>query len=451
VNGTDETDKKAVSVVKDRVIKNINAGIFCNEVITSGKSNDVPFLMLPVSVGAIGAICKRQEEPTFTTVFIRRYQRQPSSMPSSQPSEQPTSSPTPVKPQLITGSLIGFLSVIVLIGFLRIYPAILNFWFMKKNNGYKYDILVMIENDEAVIENIKHEDIVFFRRTWIEGVHHTLDWMINANADVLEKRFEVKFFDHCDLLYQEDVMDINGWKRKSTDVDEYLLHKARLYTGMIIRAKPQNWKYVEDVLSSRSYDTEYDESVSLRTRRTSIPYRGSITVRKMSVLEPLIEEESENKQSLDTMDLRPKTVSRNKNRRKSRGQKVHSDEYVSFEESLTSSMKGFTFEESLPTPIKRFSERQILQPHTPEYESFARRNSCDSQTSKRNRVDVPNLVFIPSFEDIRKIAPFEPEVHIYNICKYIYIYICMYIHMYICMYIYIYLYIYIYIHIHSIY
>jgi hypothetical protein len=319
VNGTDESDRKAVSVVKNRIIANIIAGIFCNEVITSGKSQNVPFLMLPVSIGSIGDICKQPvEEPSFKTVFIRRNKRQPSPQPTGQPSGQPTSSPTPVKPQLMTASVIGFLSVIILIGFLRIYPAILNFFFMKKINGYKYDILIMIDNDEAVIENIKHEDIVFFRRTWIEGVHHTLDWMITTNIDVLEKRFEVKFFDHCDLLYKEDVMDTNGWKRKGSDVDEYLLHKARLYTGMIIRVKPQNWKQAKDVSSSRSGDTEYDQSVTPFTTRTNTPYRDSITMRRTSVLEPLVEGfEESNLQSLDTLDL-------------------CRDEFVSFEESLTS-------------------------------------------------------------------------------------------------------------------
>jgi hypothetical protein len=413
VNGTDETDRFAVSAVTDKVIKNINAGIFCNEVIISGKSNNVPFLISPISIGAIGAICHTQKLPSFKIMFIRRYPRQPSFQPSSQPSGQPTSNPTLVKPQLMTASVIGFLSIIVLIGFLRIYPAILNFFAMKKFNGYKYDILVMVDNDEAIVENINHEDVIFFRRTWIEEVHHTLDWMITSNIDILEKRFEVKFFDHYDLLYKGDMMDTNDRKGNDGDVDVYL-HKAKLYTGMIIRVKPPSWMYAGDVLRSRSHETEiHDESDSSRTYRANLPYRESLTVRMRETLGAL-SEESENdtppQQSLDVLDLPSKSVpmgvlrATSLYRRRSMGQKVHVDTHMPYGESLTMPMM----------PIRSLSESHIPQPQNSDVPepSFARRvkrRHSDYERLKGNVVHVPELIFLPSFEDTRKIDPYEPE------------------------------------------
>jgi hypothetical protein len=108
VNATAEKDRNAVAVVTDKVIKNVNDGVFCSNVMTSGKVNSVPFLLSPISLGAIGAICSTENpEPTFKVVFFRRYERQPSSMPSGSPSRQPIDSPTPVKPQLITASFVG--------------------------------------------------------------------------------------------------------------------------------------------------------------------------------------------------------------------------------------------------------------------------------------------------------------------------------------------------------
>jgi hypothetical protein len=118
---------------------------------------------------------------------------------------------------------------------MRMYPAAL-----KKKSGHKYDILLLIDNDEIMIENIDHADIAFYRRTWIKEDHHTLDWKINSNTDVLEVRFEVRFFDHYDLLDKGGMMETDDWKGNDDGKVEYYVNKAIMHKGLIIRAKPKD-------------------------------------------------------------------------------------------------------------------------------------------------------------------------------------------------------------------
>jgi hypothetical protein len=66
---------------------------------------------------------------------------------------------------------------------------------------YQYDILMVYsDNRDIILENIDHQDIVFFRRTNKQSKDQPLGWVINCVPDALEKRFEVKFFDRYDLL-----------------------------------------------------------------------------------------------------------------------------------------------------------------------------------------------------------------------------------------------------------
>jgi hypothetical protein len=289
----------------------------------SGKLNTVPFLLLPISIGSIGAMCNTQNEPTFKTMFIRRYERQPSSMPSGSPSEQPTHSPKPVKPRLVTVVFVGALSIGCLIGCLGIFSAIYTFFPVKKTICHKYDIFLIIDNDEVIIENINHDDIVYFRRTWIEEDHHKLNWIINANRDVLEKRFEVKFFDHYDLLNTEGMTDIDDGKTEDGSNADASLYKAKMHTGMIIRVKPQGIKDTKDVQASSKYGTkvfdakEFDESDS---SRTNLKYMSFADMERLTgpvrgrAVHPAPSEESESEilehQSPDVSVLPPKAVPR---------------------------------------------------------------------------------------------------------------------------------------------
>jgi hypothetical protein len=425
VNATNEVTRKSIATVIDRVITNVTDGVFCRNVISSGRDNEVSFLMQPNALAAVGALC---DKPTVKRTNL--YEAQPTSMPSSMPSSSPTHSPTPVKsPSVFPLKYLAFLSLIFLFGccccccFMRMYPAAL-----KKKSGHKYDILLLIDNDEVMIENIDHTDIAFYRRTWIEEDHHTLDWKINANTDVLEVRFEVRFFDHYDLLAKGGVMETDDWKGNDDGKVEYYVNRAIMHKGMIIRAKPKDIrdsKYAQFTRQRRGTldiddvnDNTQDDDSHLASsppqrnlQRMPLQFLNGGSLLSTRLQDSGSEEESENEmeesnstirqqETIDVSDFFPK-IPRDIQMRRSLGNNVHWDTYeadgsidvADDESSMTMSVcpvrrdAYLSYEESLSIPM--------------------RPGSMNSQSS---------------------------EVYIY-----IYVYICIYIYMYINIYIYIYI------------
>lgn len=247
-------------------------GTFCDALVDSSKLNNVTSLITPIGIGAIGAVCSTTNKPVFNELFVAGPNTQPSSMPSAQPSMEPTKIPTPIKPGLVTSSFIGFVSIVALIGFLRFYPMFMSLFTMKKDksSGHKYDILIMINDDhEAVLENICHEDIPFFRRTTIETEDQTFGWMMNASQMPLEKRFEVQFFDKYELLNSsmsaKDNKDMTVVVPNSDSVNKLKIgrgsemYSMHMLQGMIIRVKPKRGKYLQD---DRPYSKEFSPSPS---------------------------------------------------------------------------------------------------------------------------------------------------------------------------------------------
>lgn len=229
----------AIASLKAAVMTALTSGLLCSELMASSKQHNVTFLTTPTGIQAIQSVCNTTILPIFGTLFFAGVNRQPSSMPSGSPSEIPTYNPTVAKPELVTSSFIGFMVIVFLIGFLRFYPDMVSFFTAKKKlNGHKYDILVVLDDDtEAILENINHEDIAFFRRTWIQSEDQTLGWMINATAEALDKRFEVKFLDKYGLLYS-GVVDEEGNKiMTEKEKIESHIHATELQIGMILRVQ----------------------------------------------------------------------------------------------------------------------------------------------------------------------------------------------------------------------
>jgi hypothetical protein len=259
--GTDNAVSVAniIASTKAKVTTALFTGTFCDALVNSSKLNNVTSLITPIGIGAIGAVCNTTNIPVFNELFVAGPNTQPSSMPSAEPSIEPTKIPTPIKPELVTSSFIGFVSIVVLIGFLRFYPMFMSLFTKKKKklSGHKYDVLVMINDDhEAVLENICHEDIAFFRRTTIETEDQTFGWMMNATQMPLEKRFEVQFFDKYELLNSsmsaKDNKDMTAVVPNSDSLNELKIgrgskmHSMQMLQGMIIRVKLKRDKYLQD-------------------------------------------------------------------------------------------------------------------------------------------------------------------------------------------------------------
>lgn len=226
-------------------------GSLCNELVTSSKLNNVTSMMTPGGIRHIESVCNTTNLPTFQTVFFG-IEIQPSSTPSSLSSTTPATNLIPPKPQLVTTSFIGFLSIVLLIGFLRFYLDVISMFSMKKNlKCCKYDILVVFDDvHEAILENISHEDIALYRRTRIEMDDQILGWVMNDTPHALEERYEVKFFDTYDLLNKSGG-DVNEYITEKKRVKSYF-HVSDLQVGMIMRVKPPNSTHINAIYRSDS-------------------------------------------------------------------------------------------------------------------------------------------------------------------------------------------------------
>jgi hypothetical protein len=219
----------------------MTSGTLCQIFVDRAHVLNVTFLDTPEGIAESGALCK--EVPDFT-VYIKNGGTE---QPSTQPSSAPSAAPHIRRKKLITSGFIGFLTIVGLIWFLRFYPSIVGLMVKKeKKIGHLYDILVVIsEDEEAILENIRHQDIAFYRETSMESGAEPPEWVMNTTSDCLEKRFEVQFLDHYDLLGQsgpsEEEESSNVGHSVTGDklvTKESYVHQVGLQMGMIICVKP---------------------------------------------------------------------------------------------------------------------------------------------------------------------------------------------------------------------
>jgi hypothetical protein len=268
-NDTTVTVDNAIADTESRMNLAVFTGAFCKELVTSSRLYNVTNLVTPVGVRDIGQVCETTKIPVYNTLFIAGTRTQPTSRPSDGPSKAPTKPPTYVKPEVMTTSVIGFVAVVILIFFLRFFPYIMSLFFEqpKKPIGHRYDVLVMIDNShDAILENINHEDIAFFRRTEIKEKDQKIAWIINNTPIALEKRSEVKFFDKYELLNN----GIKGEKDKKIEDDAHtkplndvqvrqksmLFDKVPMQKGMIVRVRLKDEKPSKD---NRPYSSEFHD------------------------------------------------------------------------------------------------------------------------------------------------------------------------------------------------
>ena len=267
----------SLNILTQRALADSN---LCNLFVSRAVSLNVTFMMTSSGRAAAGAVCVQRAAVAATHSPI-----QPSFMPSVSATSAPAVivSLTTADSTLFTSSFVCFLIVTLLIGLLRLSLSLTSSVLKAEEHpGHLYDILVVIsDEEEAIIENVAHKDIAFFRRTLAKDPSRSLSWLMNATSDVLEKRFEVQFFDHFDLLGQsgppqgdEDAAVEHGVSRGKLVTKELYLHEAGLQMGMIIKVKPAAQLLGKETTKelpaailpplplpqqrSKSYDSEYD-------------------------------------------------------------------------------------------------------------------------------------------------------------------------------------------------
>ena len=258
----------ATDSIKVLVKVAISSAALCQQFVNRAAVLNVTFLMSPDGVAASNDICTGKASFKAVSTHLTFV---PSRAPTVQQSESPTQQPTEVKSKLVTSGFIGFICIVLLIAVLRFHPAFAALFVVAKDKkrGNLYDILVVLsEDEEAILENIRHEDIAFFRRTDITDEAQSLGWMMNATSDLLQKRFEVQFLDQYDLLGQSGLDDSHDGSSIGHAVlgdklvtKEVYLHEARLQIGMIIKVKP--YKDPKPDLSSDSFDLSMSSDISV--------------------------------------------------------------------------------------------------------------------------------------------------------------------------------------------
>ena len=230
--------------IKVMVKTAMTSNTLCQRFVQRASSNNVSFLTSKEGIEASGAVC--EEEPSFSSVYS------PAPLqPSSRPSGQPTSSPShaPHKPHMKKNDFMGFLSIVLLIWLLRFIPPCI--YGMRKKEpkiNHLYDILVVLnDKEDAILENVHHKDIAFFRETRIQKGARPHRWTMNDAPGVLEKRYEVQFYDHFDLLGKnmkgpDDDKDLRSIDHtlvgNKLTTEEVYVHEEQLQVGLIIRVQP---------------------------------------------------------------------------------------------------------------------------------------------------------------------------------------------------------------------
>lgn len=228
----------------------MTSGTLCEQFVGRAHSHNVSFLTIPGGLAASGAVCS--EDPSFTSVYTPAPDN--TQKPTDQPTSRPSSAPHSTrKHKLYTSGFNGFLLIVLLIWLLRFVPSFIGVLRKKgKKDTHLYDILVVInDSEEAILKNIRHQDIAFFRRILDKSEKDPKHsrWTMNDTSELLEKRFEVQFFDQYDLLGNNSKLrdDNDGTPCRAVDhtlsgnqlvTTEIYIQEARLQLGMILKVKP---------------------------------------------------------------------------------------------------------------------------------------------------------------------------------------------------------------------
>lgn len=143
------------------------SGVFCNNIADSMLKSNVTGLSSPDQISAIRAICKSTSPRVAFVSNVVPTAYRPSSPPTSRPLPYRGFMSTDTTKHLVTVPFLGYMFIILLLGCLRCAPCLFGCGTLGKDEGspHLYDILVILnDEEEAIFENIRHEDITFFRR-----------------------------------------------------------------------------------------------------------------------------------------------------------------------------------------------------------------------------------------------------------------------------------------------
>lgn len=268
----------------------LTSGALCDNLIIRAAALNVSIMTSEAGLKTAAAICS-ERTIAFSPASPSKLFAPPTAQPTFAAGETAAiASPT----KLLTLSTLAILGAIVLIGALRLISScylVRTAKMEKKNGGHLYDILVILNNEEeAILENISHDDIVFFRPTKVEDGR--MGWTMNASPEVLVRHYEVQFLDRCDLLGQSGLQDkelISDKTKPSMSGKE--IKKSGMQIGIIVKVRPVQppkktlrKKFTGDHDNEISSHTasELDSRASTPRKIKSIPVQGTIASSRKS-------------------------------------------------------------------------------------------------------------------------------------------------------------------------
>ena len=262
----------------------LTTGALCDNLILRAAALNVSVMTSEAGLKTTAAICSEH-----TIAFSPASPSKLFAPPTAQPTmavEETVASAGPTK--LVTMSTLAILGAIVLIGALRLISScylVRTAKMEKRNGGHLYDILVILNNEEeAILENISHDDIVFFRPTKVDDGR--MGWTMNASPDALVRHFEVQFLDRCDLLGQSGLQDkelVSDKMKPSMSGKESKRNGMQI--GIIVKVRPAQppkktlrKKFSGDNDNDNSSHTasELDSRASTPRKIKSVPVQGTI-------------------------------------------------------------------------------------------------------------------------------------------------------------------------------
>ena len=241
------------ATIKQQVQKAMNDHSLCNSIVTRVSYFNITELLSATAKLGIDNVCV--QTPAFATVILSAPLDVPPTL-TTAPSSPPTEQPTPYHSNTERNRLYGILAIIIFTAVLRLLPAMIDCCVPKKNpkSGHLYDILVVLNNtEEAILQNIRHEDIAYYRSVTSDTNEDlAYEWTMNNKPAPLEKRVEVHFLDQYDLLGHSGDPDTSEGgagmgilSSVSTKIagdkcvtQRMYMHEASLQVGMIIRVIP---------------------------------------------------------------------------------------------------------------------------------------------------------------------------------------------------------------------
>ena len=218
--------------IQSVVVKAVSTGTLCSQLETSAGVYNVTSLMPNI---AINSLCF--QTPVFAMVFVSGSSVPPTASPTVTSLKSPILPKAVVeKTKILEFKTVALLTFLVLISIFRFGPSLMDMY-TKKNapvSDHLYSILVVLNDEEnAVLENIRHADIAFYRELNYDQRQHS-GWMMNTSGEIFEKRQEVQFFDIYGLLGKV----VNDGIQLQAAPGEAFSRSSGLQIGMIIQTRP---------------------------------------------------------------------------------------------------------------------------------------------------------------------------------------------------------------------